>query len=88
MYGRIAVGLLGLMLVAVALGCSKVEEAADKSREKANDAFEKVVIEPRDKAEEAKDKMNEALENMEKDIRRATEDASEELKDDMEDATR
>ncbi len=65
----------------MAVGCSKVEDAAKETRKKGNEAFDKIVIDPQRKAEEAKNKMNAALKNLDKSIKRATEDANDEIDD-------
>lgn len=67
------------LVFAFTAGCSKIEDAAESTRKKGNEAFKKVVIDPKNKALAAQKKMNAALENMEKSIERATGDTQEKI---------
>ncbi len=80
MLKRILILAMGVAML-MAVGCSKVEEAAKETRKKGNKAFDKVIMEPQRKAEEAKDKVNAALKNLDKSIKRATEDAKDKAED-------
>ena len=79
---KLVIAVLVLMLGLV-LGCSKIEEAAEETRKKGNEAVDRVLMEPQRKAEEAKEQMNKAIQELERNVERVSEETSESIKENI-----